>query len=93
MVAYMKEYQNLRWLAGFSSGEIQSSSGKYRKKEYDIEEYMVRSRLTILNFGTEDVGVYKCVCKNDMNTLGDKVEARIVVNLATGKFWMAFLYI
>lgn len=77
-------------ISGLTSGEIQSSSGKYRKKEYDIEEYMVRSRLTILNFGPEDVGTYKCVCKNDMNLLGDKVQAKISVGLATSQ--SAYIY-
>ena len=32
----------------------------------------------------DDVGVYKCVCKNNMNIHGDKVEGKIMVDLAPG---------
>ena len=73
---------------GVSSGEIQSTSGKYRKKEYDLNEYTVKSKLTITNFGFDDVGVYKCICKNDMNILGDKVEGQISIKLKSSELNM-----
>lgn len=44
------------------------------------------SRLTIRDFVREDVGVYKCVCKNEVtNGRRDRVEGSVYLNMVSGK--------
>ena len=44
------------------------------------------SRLTIRDFLREDVGVYKCVCKNEVtNGRRDRVEGSVYLNMVSGE--------
>ena len=64
------------------SGEmISRSNAKYLTHEYIETEYTTKSRLKIRNFGPEDIGVYKCTCKNIMNA-GDRVEGLVYLALS-----------
>eukprot|EP00094_Tigriopus_californicus_P005365 TCALIF_05174-PA protein Name:"Similar to LAC Lachesin (Schistocerca americana)" AED:0.24 eAED:0.25 QI:0/0.73/0.7/1/0.68/0.7/20/0/1081 len=64
------------------SGETLSSNNmKYLRHEFTINEYSIRSRLTILDFTTDDQGVYKCICKNSMNHAGDRVEGVVYLHM------------
>lgn len=54
---------------------------KYLRHEFTINEYSIRSRLTILDFTTDDQGIYKCICKNSMNHAGDRVEGVVYLHM------------
>ena len=68
----------------FVAGEmISRSNSKYLTHEFILSEYSIRSRLTIRDFNPADIGIYKCTCKNDMNT-GDRVEGMVFLALEKG---------
>eukprot|EP00095_Tigriopus_kingsejongensis_P005368 maker-scaffold34_size539781-snap-gene-4.20 protein:Tk05368 transcript:maker-scaffold34_size539781-snap-gene-4.20-mRNA-1 annotation:"hypothetical protein SINV_08312" len=54
---------------------------KYVRHEFAVNEYTIRSRLTIKDFSRSDQGIYKCICKNSMNTAGDNVEGIVYLQL------------
>ena len=58
---------------------------KYLRHEYEINEYTVRSRLTVRDFSPGDAGLYRCVCKNAMNQGPDRVEGTVFLRLHQGK--------
>jgi hypothetical protein len=70
------------------SGEtISTNTEKYLQHEYVLNEYSMRSRLTIRDFSEkDDIGEYKCVCKNEINNSGgDRVEGSVFLTLERGK--------
>ena len=68
--------------------QLAASTSKYMKQEYTLNEYTIRSELTIRNFQPNDIGTYKCVCKNGMNLGGtsDHVVGLVYIDLKAGKF-------
>lgn len=72
----------------FRTERMVSSNHKYIMHEYDVNEFSIRSRLTIRNFQPSDAGQYRCICKNSMSS--SQVEERIEVYSKSGKdvvFW------
>lgn len=59
------------------------------KNEYTINEYTIQSELTIRDFRAEDIGTYRCVCKNGMNRGGssDQVEGLVYIDFKKGKHY------
>lgn len=60
---------------------LSESNSKYSMGKFQIGEYKTRSQLIISDFTEEDVGIYKCICKNAMNSNNDRVEGLIYLNM------------
>ena len=54
---------------------------KYSIAKFDFGEYRTRFQLTIAEFTEDDVGLYKCICKN---TYSGKVEGNVRLALIPG---------
>jgi len=57
------------------------SDNKYTKEEFLLSEYTTRTVLSIKNFTKEDVGLYACGARNEMNKDGDKVDGVVYLNM------------
>ena len=69
------------------SGEILSRNEKYSLTDYTLNEFTVRARLIIKQFGPSDVGKYTCVGRNVFNKEGDREQGHIVVNFVKGNYF------
>lgn len=72
----------------FSGETLSTNTEKYMQHEFEQEQndYSMYSRLTIKDFSREDVGVYKCVCKNEVtNGRRDRVEDSVYLSMVLGK--------
>ena len=67
------------------SDTIITSGSKYVVHEYYINDYSLKSILTIRDFTLADFGKYFCICKNDMSPIAG-VKGAITVRLKEGMF-------
>ena len=78
------QFVNVFRLLSVPGEMISMSNSKYLTHEFILSEYSIRSRLTIRDFNSQDIGIYKCTCKNVMNT-GDRVEGMVFLAMEKGK--------
>ena len=65
-----------------TAGKLFDGNEKYSIAKFDIGQYRTRFQLTIHDFNLQDIGIYKCVCKN---TQSGRVEGDVKVVLQPGK--------
>ena len=84
-------------------GMIIHTDKRYIKEEFLLSEYTTRTVLTINEFSkkvnttaeddsgevsVQDVGLYVCGARNEMNKEGDKVDGVVYLNMETGKNYL-----
>ena len=72
----------------FTGETLSPNTEKYMQHHIEQEQndYSMYSRLTIKDFSREDVGVYKCVCKNEVtNGMRDRSEDSVYLTMVPGK--------
>ena len=72
---------------------------KFTKEEFLLSQYTTRTVLSIKNFTKEDVGLYICGARNELNRDGSKVDGVVYLNMNPGnisnlfhlKRWLVFI--